>query len=109
MNRGPADQSAKIIVADWLQRLIDATPYPTATDPDALLAGWVVVVSARQKILDEGTVTIGPDLASQYAELVLRQDTWRAALAAACEMLGQQRLGIVQVRRYQRAFDTADL
>ena len=95
--------------ADWLQRLIDATPYPTTTDPDALLAGWVVVVATRQTILDEGQVAIGPDLASLYAELVLRQDTWCAALAAAREILGQQRLGIVQVRRYQRAFDTADL
>jgi hypothetical protein len=95
--------------ADWLQRLTDATPYPTATDPDALLAAWVVVVAARQKILDEGKVAIGPDLASAYAELVLRQDTWCAALAAAREALGQQRLGIVQVRRYQRAFAAADL
>jgi hypothetical protein len=95
--------------ADWLQRLIDATPYPTATDPDALIASWVGVVADRQKILDEGKVAIGPDLASLYGELVLRQDAWCGALAAAREMLGQQRLGIVQVRRYQRAFDTADL
>lgn len=95
--------------ADWLQRLTDATPYPTATDPDALLAAWVVVVAARQKILDEGKVAIGPELAALYAELVLRQDTWCAALAAAREALGQQRLGIVQVRRYQRAFAAADL
>jgi hypothetical protein len=95
--------------ADWLERLIDATPYPTATDPDALLAAWVVVVGARQKILDESKVAIGPDLAALYAELVLRQDTWCAALAAARENLGQQRLGIVQVRRYQRALPAADL
>jgi hypothetical protein len=95
--------------ADWLQRLIDATPCPTATDPDALLADWAVVVVARQKILDRGKVAIGPELAALYAELVLRQDAWCAALAAARESLGQQRLGIVQVRRYQRAFDLADL
>jgi len=95
--------------AAWLQRLIDATPYPTATDPDALLAAWVVVVAARQKILDEGKVAIGPDLAALYSELVVRQDTWCAALAAARETIGQQRLGIAQVRRYQRAFDLAEL
>ena len=95
--------------ADWLQRLIDATPYPTATDPDALLADWAVVVAARQKILDEGKVVIGPELAALYAELVLRQDTWCAALAAGREALGQQRLGIVQVRRYQRTLSAADL
>ena len=95
--------------AVWLQRLTDATPYPTATDPDALLADWVVVVAARQKILDEGKVAIGADLAALYAELVLRQDAWCAALATARDSLGQRRLGIVQVRRYQRAFDLADL
>jgi hypothetical protein len=95
--------------ADWLQRLTDATPSPTATDPDALLADWAVVVAARQKILDEGKVAIGAELAALYAELVLRQDAWCAALAAAREALCQQRLGIVQVRRYQRAFDLAEL
>ena len=95
--------------ADWLHRLTEATPYPTATDPDALLADWAVVVAARQKILDEGKVAVGPELAALYAELVLRQDAWCAALAAARDGLGQQRLGIVQVRRYQRAFDLADL
>ena len=95
--------------ADWLQRLVDATPYPTDTDPDALLALWAVVVVARQKILDEGKVAIGPDLAALYAELVLRQDSWCAALDAARETLRQQRLGIVQVRRYQRQLSAADL
>lgn len=96
-------------VADWLQRLCDATPYPTETEPGALLAAWRVVVAARQKILDEGKVAIGPELAPLFAELELRQDTWCAALAAAREMLGQQRLGIVQVRRYQRVLRAADL
>ncbi|MEO6777431.1 MAG: hypothetical protein ABI467_31180 [Kofleriaceae bacterium] len=95
--------------ASWLQRLCDATPYPTATAPDALLAAWDIVVVARQRILDEGKVAIGPDLAVLFAELELRQDTWCAALAAAREALGQQRLGIVQVRRYQRVLRAADL
>jgi hypothetical protein len=95
--------------SDWLQRLVDATPYPTATDPDALLALWAVVVVARQKILDEGKVAIGPDLAPLYEELVLRQDTWCAALAAARETLGRERMGNAQVRRYQRSFGAADL
>jgi len=95
--------------AAWLQRLVDATPYPTDTDPDALLALWALVVVARQKILDEGKVAIGPDLAALYAELVLRQDSWCVALDAARESLQQQRLGIVQVRRYQRQLSAADL
>jgi hypothetical protein len=95
--------------AEWLQRLVDATPYPTETDPDALLALWAVVGAARQKILDEGKVALGPDLAALYAELVLRQDAWCTALAAARETLTQQRLGIVQVRRYQRVLSAADL
>jgi hypothetical protein len=95
--------------AGWLQRLIDATPYPTTTDPDALLADWVVVVAARQKILDEGKVALGPELAAPYGELVQRQESWCAAFAAACENLAQQRLGIVQVRRYQRSVSAADL
>ena len=95
--------------AAWLQRLVDATPYPTATDPDALLAHWAVVVADRQKILDEGKVAIGPELAALYAELVQRQDSWCAALVTARDSLGQQRMGIVQVRRYQRSFGAADL
>jgi hypothetical protein len=73
-----------------------------------LLATWSVVVAGRQKILDEGAVAIGPELAHLHAELELRQDTWCAALAAAREKLGQQRLGIVQVRRYQRVLRAAD-
>ena len=95
--------------AAWLQRLVDATPYPTATDADTLLAQWATVFVARQKILDEGNVAIGPDLAALYAELVLRQDTWCAALAAAREALGQQRMGMSQARRYQRSLGAADL
>ena len=95
--------------ADWLQRLVDATPYPTATDADALLADWAVVFVARQKILDEGKVEIGPDLAALYTELVLRQDTWCAALVTARQTLGNQRMGMAQVRRYQRSFGAADL
>ena len=99
--------------AEWLQRLVDATPYPTqtegTTDPDALLALWAVVVADRQKILDEGKVAIGPELANLYAELVQRQDAWCAAITAARDALGQQRMGIAQVRRYQRSFGAADL
>ena len=95
--------------ADYLQRLVDATPYPTATDADALLAEWAVVFAARQKILDEGKVEIGPDLAALYSELVLRQDTWSAAFITVRQTLGQQRMGIAQVRRYQRSFGAADL
>ncbi|HET9992017.1 MAG TPA: hypothetical protein VFQ65_25985 [Kofleriaceae bacterium] len=89
--------------------MCDATPYPTETEPGALLATWSVVVAARQKILDEGKVTIGPELAPLFAELELRQGTWCAALAAARNELAQQRLGIVQVRRYQRVLRAADL
>lgn len=95
--------------ADWLQRLCDATPYPTETDPDALLALWAVVVVARQQILDEGKVVIGPELAPLYEQLVLRQDAWCAALAAAREKLSHHCMGIVQVRRYQRTLSAADL
>jgi hypothetical protein len=93
----------------WLQRLVDATPYPTDHDPEVLLALWAVVVAARQRILDEGNVAIGPELAGLYAELVQRQDAWTAALTMARDALGQQRMGIAQVRRYQRSFGAADL
>jgi hypothetical protein len=96
-------------VGDWLQRMCDATPYPTETEPGALLASWQVVAAARQKILDERTVAIGSDLAPLYAELVHRQDCWCAALAVARVQLAQQRLGIVQVRSYQRVSRAADL
>jgi hypothetical protein len=93
----------------WLRRLCDATGMPPQTDDiTALLAAWAVVVSARQAMLDAER----PDLAGAVvvevvqdivAELELRQDAWRVALAIAHQRVGMHRVGVAKVRRYQRS------
>ena len=93
----------------WLRRLCDATGMPPQTDDiTTLLAAWAVVVSARQQILDAER----PDLAGAIvvevvqeivAELELRQDAWRVALAIAHQRVGMHRVGVAKVRRYQRS------
>ena len=93
----------------WLRRLCDATGLPPQTDDiTTLLAAWAAVVSARQQILDAER----PDLAGAIvvevvqeivAELELRQDAWRVALAIAHQRVGMHRVGIAKVRRYQRS------
>jgi hypothetical protein len=81
---------------------------PQTDDITALLAAWAVVVSARQAMLDAER----PDLAGAVvvevvqdivAELELRQDAWRVALAIAHQRVGMHRVGVAKVRRYQRS------
>lgn len=101
-------------VEAWLRQMCDATDTPPQTDDIAvLLAAWAGVVAARQALLDGER----PDLASAtvlevvrdiVAELELRQDMWRAALAGARQSVGTHRVGVAQVRRYQRAPNAAD-
>jgi hypothetical protein len=103
-----------VSVEAWLRGLCDATGEPPQTDNiDVLLAAWSGVVAARQALLDGER----PDLAGAIvlevvrdivAELELRQDTWRAALAVARQTVGMHRVGVAQVRRYQRATNAAD-
>jgi len=101
-------------VEAWLRQMCDATDMPPQTDDfGVLLAAWAGVVAARQALLDGER----PDLAGAIvldvvrdiiAELELRQNKWRAALAGARRVVGMQRVGVTQVRRYQRAADAAD-
>ena len=81
---------------------------PQTDDLTTLLAAWAVVVSARQAMLDAER----PDLAGAIvvevvrdivAELELRQDAWRVALAVAHQRVGMHRVGVAKVRRYQRS------
>jgi hypothetical protein len=81
---------------------------PQTDDITTLLAAWAVVVSARQQILDAER----PDRAGAIvvevvqeivAELELRQDAWRVALAVAHQRVGMHRVGVTKVRRYQRS------
>ncbi|MEO8842733.1 MAG: hypothetical protein ABI591_13630 [Kofleriaceae bacterium] len=98
----------------WLRRLCDATGLPPQTDDiTALLAAWAVVVSARQEILDAERPNLAGAIVVEVvreivAELELRQDSWRVALAIAHQKIGRHRVGVAKVRRYQRSTNAAD-
>jgi hypothetical protein len=98
----------------WLRRLCDATGMPLQTDDiTALLAAWTAVVSARQEMLDEERPNLAGAIVVEVvqeivAELEMRQDAWRVALAVAHERVGMQRIGVAKVRRYQRSSNAAD-
>ena len=93
----------------WLRRLCDATGMPPQTDDIAtLLAAWSVVVSARQEMLDAERPNLAGAIVVEVvqeivAELELRQDAWRGALAVAHQRVGTHRVGVAKVRRYQRS------
>lgn len=98
----------------WLRRLCDATGMPPQTDDiTALLAAWAVVVSARQQMLDAERPNLAGAIVVEVvqeivAELEMRQDAWRVALAVAHLRVGMHRVGVAKVRRYQRSTNAAD-
>ena len=98
----------------WLRALCDATGMPPRThDIPALLAAWEGVVVARQVLLDADRPSFNAvviEVCQQtIAELELRQDAWRLALADARDEIGVQRVSVAKARRYQRSTNSADL
>ncbi len=98
----------------WLRALCDATGLPPPNhDIPALLAAWEGVVAARQVMLDAERPSFNAvviDVCQQViAELEMRQDAWRVALAGARDAIGTQRVSVAKVRRYQRSTNSADL
>jgi len=81
---------------------------PQTDDIATLLAAWSVVVSARQEMLDAERPNLAGAIVVEVvqeivAELELRQDAWRGALAVAHQRVGTHRVGVAKVRRYQRS------
>jgi hypothetical protein len=96
----------------WLRRFCDATTAPPATDDiDELLAAWTVVEAARQALLDgpDRPQALASELAPLVAEIAIREDVWRCALAAGLSRIGAQRMHATQIRRYQRSSGPAEL
>ncbi len=90
----------------WLCRLLDATTLPPQTDDvDVLLAAFEAMSRDRQAMFDAAPypVAVSAESSSIVAEIVRRHSAWHAALSTARERVGEQRRGMSQVRRYQRA------
>lgn len=94
-----------------IKELLEATPEPPdGEDVDALLYQFDVMRAARQQILDAmaaGPIVISAEDRALVETLTARDRAWMEVLGRAKAMVGQQRVGTKQLRRY--APDTRDL
>jgi hypothetical protein len=89
--------------------MCDATGTPPQTDDiDLLVREWVGIVAARAALLADPPSSFSKELRPMMDELEARQEAWRAALDVARQRVGAQRVGVAQVRRYQRLDGAAD-
>jgi hypothetical protein len=91
-------------VTTLAEQLLDATPPPPAdVDPDTLLAVFAKMMTDRQRILD-AIDAAGPTAQGADPEvsrgLRARHEAWQAVLAAARDLIGAARAGVVKLRRY---------
>lgn len=93
-----------IATAVLLGRMLAATPLPPAEpDPEGLLEAFAALQDAWQEIMAE--VPEPPQIATEAERVIARelgerQAVWKAALSAARDELGAQRMGVGKLRQY---------
>jgi hypothetical protein len=96
---------------DLLTRLLDVTPaaIPDAgpdlvpdTRVEALLATFEAIIGQRAAIIAQiaPPITLSEIDRPLLVELERRQNIWQDALAVALRKIGEQRMGITQLRAY---------
>ena len=89
-----------------LRALLDATPAPPAdADVDALLHAFLVVLAARQEILDRWIepIVVTDEVRALAEQLTERDAAWHDALAAAQVAVSQHRVNAGKLRGYASA------
>ena len=88
---------------ELLVRLLDLTPLPTpGVEIEQLVATFEAILADRAALIDGIVPPIGLDEADRplLVELDRRHALWQDTLAAARQVVGEQRLGAEHLRAY---------
>ena len=92
---------------DILERMLAATPFPpAAADAEVLVIAVAEMLAIREGLLVELEAAVTQATPAEQAlahEILARDLAWAAAVTAARDELGAQRVGTSQLRRYAPA------